>query len=329
MKVLISGANGLVGTALCQALTAQGHDIVKLVRPKAGQTLGASDIRWNPAKDMIDTEALEAAKVDAVIHLAGEPIVGLGWSSAKKAAIKNSRVQGTLVLANALAGLEHKPHSFISASAIGYYGHRGDTELSETADPGHAIHRQPRDKPFFLCDPQWGPDFLAATCQAWEEAALPAKAAGIRVANMRLGIVLSPDGGALKTMLPAFMLGVAGPFGDGSQTMSWVSLDDVVGAFIHTLNTASLKGPINVVAPNPVSNKVFTRALSKRAFVLSPLAGLANRIAAPAMALRLSPVGEMANAMFLASTKVRPVRLQETGYQFKHAQLDEALKALL
>ncbi|MFN8614457.1 MAG: TIGR01777 family oxidoreductase [Vampirovibrionales bacterium] len=329
MKVLVSGASGLVGSALCRLLGQQGYDVIQLVRQKAGQASSPNNIRWNPAKGLIDTEALEAAQVDAVIHLAGEPIVGLGWSEAKKAAIKNSRVQGTLVLANALAGLEHKPQSFISASAIGYYGHRGDTELSETADPGHAIHRQPRNRPFFLLDPQWGPDFLAATCQAWEEATLPAKAAGIRVVNMRLGIVLSKEGGALKAMLPAFMLGAAGPLGSGHQYMSWVSLDDAVGAFVHALNTPTLKGPVNVTAPNPVTNKVFTRQLSKRAFAIKPLAGLANSLPAPALALRLSPLGEMANALFLSSTRVRPVRLQETGYQFKHAQLDEALKATL
>jgi hypothetical protein len=326
MKVLVSGASGLVGTELCDFLTRNGHDVVKLVRKKQP---APGTVRWNIKKGLIDTEALEAEAPDAVIHLAGESIVGLGWSDAKKEKILNSRVHGTTLLAKTIANMENKPHTFICASAIGYYGHRGDETLTETSDAGCEVYRQPRKNPFFLCDEQWGPLFLSETCKAWEQSAAPAQQAGIRTVFMRTGIVLSSKGGALKAMLPAFKLGVAGPLGSGNQYMSWVSLPDLVSMYAFALTNTDIKGPVNAVGPNPSTNKEFTNTLSKRAFALPFLGEFANFLPAPAMAIKASPFGEMANALVLSSTKVKPLVLEEAGYRFVHTELDDALKAVL
>lgn len=326
MNILVSGASGMVGTALCEFLSKSGHQIVRLVRRKPRN---ANEVRWSPSKGVIDIDALNNHTIDAVVHLAGESIMGLSWNKAKKQAIRDSRVNGTRALANAVAKLDHQPHTFISTSAIGYYGNRGDETLTEMSDPATAIHRQERNRPFFLCDPNWGSDFLADTCIAWEKATEPAKKAGIRVVHMRFGFVIGKNGTAFKLMLPAFKAGVAGPLGNGQQYMSWIALDDIVGSIGHVLNNDDIKGPVNAVAPNPVTNKEFTKELSKRAFVLPFLGDAANFIPVPAMALKISPIGEMANALFLSSTKVKPVRLQETGYQFIHPTLPVALKSEL
>ncbi len=326
MNVLVSGASGLVGTELCDFLARSGHEVFKLVRKK---TAGPNEVRWNIKKNLVDVDALEAAQIDAVIHLAGESIVGLGWSDAKKDKIVKSRTQGTQLLATTLARLEHKPHTFITSSAVGFYGHRGDETLTEMSEPGSALHREPRDRPFFLVDDQWGSRFLSDTCQAWEAAAKSAANAGIRVAHMRTGIVLSKKGGALKAMLVPFKLGVAGPLGSGKQYMSWISLPDLVSAYMHVLNNPDIKGPVNGVAPNPSTNKEFTRTLSKKAFMVPFLGDFANFLPAPGFALKAGPLGEMANGLFLSSTRVKPLVLEETGYRFIHPELPEALEAVL
>lgn len=326
MKVLVSGASGLVGAELCDFLARNGHDVAKLVRKKDAKP---GTVRWNIKKGLIDVEALEAEAPDAVIHLAGENIVGLGWSDEKKAKIRDSRVNGTQLLATTLAKLENKPHTFICASAIGFYGNRGDEVLTETSDAGCESYHQPRQKPFFLFDEQWGPNFLSETCKAWEAAAQPAKDAGIRTVFMRTGVVLSSKGGALSYMLPPFRLGVAGPLGNGNQVMSWVSLPDVVSMYAFALTNNDIKGPVNAVAPNPVSNRELTKTLSKRAFALPFLGEFANFVPTPGIALKASPIGEMANGLFLSSTNVKPLVLEEAGYRFVHSELDDALKAVI
>jgi hypothetical protein len=326
MNILVTGASGLVGKALCQFLEKSGHQIVRLVRR---QPRNGNEVRWSPEKGLIDTDALNQHTIDAVIHLAGESILGLGWTKSKKESIKNSRVNGTRALAEAITQLDNVPHTFISSSAIGYYGNRGEEVLTEMSDPGIAIHRQQRNKPFFFADPNWGSDFLSDTCVAWEKATEPAKEAGIRVVNMRTGFVIGKDGAAFKLMLPAFKAGVAGPLGSGEQYMSWISLDDLVSSISHVLNDSEIKGPVNAVSPNPSTNKEFTKELSKRAFILPFLGEAANFIPVPGFALKASPIGEMANALFLSSTKVKPVCLEETGYQFLHSTIASAFKAEL
>lgn len=326
MKVLVSGSTGLVGTELCDFLARNGHEVVRLVRRKDP---APNTVRWNIKKGLIDTEALEAEAPDAVIHLAGESIAALGWSEEKKKKIYDSRVNGTRLLASAIANLPNKPHTFITASAIGYYGNRGNELLTETSDAGCAVYKQPRKKPLFLLDEQWGSQFLSRTCTDWEEATQAASNAGIRTVHIRTGIVLSSKGGALKAMMPAFKLGVAGPLGNGHQCMSWISLPDLVSIYAFALTNSDIKGPVNAVAPNPVENKTFTKELSKRTFALPFLGEFANFLPAPAMALKASPLGEMANALLLSSTRVKPVVLEESGYRFVHPELDDALKAVL
>jgi len=324
MKVLITGASGLVGSTLSEFLSKAGHDVYSLVRRKPANN---HEIRWSPLSGIVDVDALVAVSPDAVVHLAGEPIVGL-WTSEKKEKIKQSRIDSTRLLASSLAQLDNKPAVFVSASAIGYYGNRPDETLTETSDPGSALYFEKRNKPFFLCDPKWGADFLSDVSQNWELATDPAKKAGIRVVNLRTGIVLSKKGGALAKMLVPFKLGVAGPLGNGKQYMSWVSLDDLVSIIYHALTHDDVKGPINAVAPNPVTNEEFTKKLSEQAFAFKPLGSMANFVPAPSVGLKLA-LGEMANALLLASTKVKPVRLEESGYKFIHADLNSALKDVL
>lgn len=324
MKVLISGASGMVGKALKESLEKAGHDVYSLVRR---QPKDNTEIRWSPIGGIIDTEALEALSPDAVVNLAGEPIFTL-WTTEKKESILKSRAKGTQFLSEALSKLENKPQVMVSASAIGYYGNRGDDVMTETSEPGAAIQFQPRNKPFFLFDKKWGADFLSHVCQNWEEATQPARDAGIRVVNLRIGVVLSTKGGALAQMLTPFKAGVAGPLGNGKQYMSWVSLDDLVNMINFSINTPDLKGPVNAVAPTPVTNKDFTRQLSDKAFIAAPLRGMANIVPAPSLGLKLA-LGEMGNAILLSSTRVKPMRLEEAGYKFIHADLSTALKDVL
>lgn len=295
MKVLISGASGFVGSKLSPFLSAGGHHVQPLVRGKAE----TGQVAWEPEQGSIDADALEG--LDAVIHLAGENIAGARWSEPQKRRIRESRVKGTRLLSQALAGLRRKPGVLVSASAIGYYGSRGAELLDETSVPGA--------------------DFLAEVCEAWERSTQPAAEAGIRVVNLRFGVILSPDGGALAKMLTPFRLGVGGRIGSGEQYMSWIAVDDVLGAIQHAAVTATLHGPVNVVAPSPVTNRSFTRTLGR-------VLGRPTFFPLPAFAARLA-LGEMANALLLASQRVEPKKLLGSGYRFRFAKLEAALRHVL
>jgi uncharacterized protein (TIGR01777 family) len=296
MKVLVTGASGLIGSALVPLLTTGGHDVLRLVRN--GGKRRADTVQWDPVKGTIDAAAIEG--VDAVVHLAGESVAGR-WTAAKKAGIYGSRVDGTRVLVRALTGLARPPKVLVAASAIGYYGDRGADVVDEDSAPGAG--------------------FLAEVAREWEAATQAAAARGIRAVNLRFGVVLSPAGGALATMLPLFRLGAGGPVGSGDQYMSWVALDDAIGAILHALTTPPLSGPVNVVAPNPVTNREFTKTLGR---VLSRPAV----IPMPAFVVKLA-FGEMGESLLLASTRVEPHRLKETGYPFRFPELEGALRHLL
>lgn len=295
MRILLSGATGLIGGALRPFLTCAGHTVVALTRsPKQ-----AGEIGWEPATGKLDATALEG--FDAVIHLAGESIAAGRWNPARKARIVSSRVDGTRLLAEAVAGLSNPPQTFLSASAIGYYGDRPGELLTETSEPGSG--------------------FLAETCTAWEAAARPAAEAGIRVVHPRFGAVLSSSGGALAKMLPPFVMGAGGRLGSGRQAMSWIALDDVVGALYHLLATPALAGPVNLVAPHAVTNAEMTRRLAEvlRRPAIAP---------APAAGLKLA-LGEMANELLLADQRIEPAALTAAGYAFRFPELDGALRHLL
>ena len=295
MNVLVSGSEGLIGSALVPTLTNRGHRVVRLTRSEATED---DTVRWDPSAGTIDAARLEG--IDAVVHLAGENIVGR-WTSAKKARIRDSRVRGTQLLAETLAGLPAPPSVMVSASAIGYYGDRGDELLTEESGPGS--------------------NFLSRVSQEWEAAADPAREAGIRVVHPRFGIVLSTNGGALGTTLPIFKLGGGGRIGSGRQWWSWVAIDDVAGAIFHALTTDSVSGPMNVGSPNPVTNAEYTRTLGR----------ILNRptvFPLPAPAARLI-LGQVADELLLASARVEPAKLKETGYEFRYPELESALRHLL
>lgn len=297
MKILVTGSHGLVGSALIPALEAGAHEIVRLVRstPKAG----APEVQWDAEKGSIDVARMEG--LDAVVHLAGENIAEGRWTDEKKARIRDSRVKGTRLLSEALARLAQPPRTLVSASAIGYYGDRGAEVLPETSAPGS--------------------DFLAGVCRDWEAATQPAEESGMRVIHLRFGIILSETGGALAKMLTPFRLGLGGKIGSGKQFMSWIALDDVVGVINHALTLDALRGPVNVVAPNSVTNQEFTKMLGH---VLSR----PTIFPVPAFAARLA-FGEMADALLLASTRVEPLRLKESGYAFQYPELESALRHVL
>jgi len=304
MKVAITGAGGFLGSALCERLLAAGHSIVRLVRPQShgresSSPAGVTTAAWDPERGALPLDAL--AGVEAAVHLAGESIAGGRWTEARKAVIRESRARGTRYLSTALANLSPRPSTLVCASAIGYYGDRGTLLLDEKAAPGHG--------------------FLSEVCQVWEAAADPARQAGIRVAHLRFGLVLDPAGGALAKMLPPFRLGIGGRLGSGRQFMSWVSRADVVGAILHAIATPGLAGPVNVVAPGPVTNAEFTRCLSRAL-------GRPAWIPVPATAIRLL-FGEMGQELLLSSTRVLPARLRETGYRFQDSELERTLRELL
>jgi uncharacterized protein (TIGR01777 family) len=295
LSVAITGASGLVGSALAPLLTTGGHRTFGLNRGSGNEQRP----NWNPETGQIGLPGDESC--DAVVHLAGESIADRRWSASTKERIRASRVEATRKLCEALARLSTPPKTLICASAIGFYGNRGDEELYEES-PG-------------------GRGFLADVCRAWEAATEPARAAGIRVVNLRFGMILSPRGGALAKMLLPFRLGGGGRIGSGKQWWSWISLDDVIGAIHHALLTESVTGPINVVAPTPLTNADFTRVLAAvlRRPAFFPV---------PATAARLA-LGEMASELLLASAHVVPQRLIESGYTFRHPTLELALRHML
>lgn len=295
MDVVVSGATGLVGSALSKELEDKGHKVIVLSRSKPSSD---DTIRWDPSRGQIDASRLEG--IDAVVHLAGENIVGR-WTPEKKRRIRDSRVQGTRLLAETVAGLSEKPRAMVCASAIGYYGDRGNELLREESEPGGA--------------------FLSEVVKEWEAAAAPAREAGVRVANLRFGVVLSAEGGALGTTLPIFKLGLGGKVGSGRQWWSWVALDDVAGAIIHALENESVEGPVNVVAPNPMTNAEYTK-------VLGDVLNRPTLFPLPAPAAR-AMLGEVADELLLASARVEPAKLKETGYEFRYPELEDALRHLL
>jgi uncharacterized protein (TIGR01777 family) len=296
MKVAVTGSSGLIGSALVAFLTSGGHEVRRLVRraPRSDD-----EISWDPSAGELDPAALEG--VDAVVHLSGENVAGGRWTDARKKRIRSSRIDSTRTLAGALASLKLPPRVLVSASAIGYYGDGGEAWVDESSPPAE--------------------DFLARVTVDWEQAAAPAAESGIRVTHPRIGVVLSPAGGALGKLLTPFRLGLGGVVGSGTQYMSWVALDDVLGALHHALVDDRMEGPFNLVAPEPVANREFTRTLGR-------VLGRPTPVPVPAFALKAA-LGEMAEATLLASSRVRPERLQSTGYRFRFPTLEEALRHLL
>ena len=296
ITIAVTGATGLIGSALVAHLRGRGHTVRRLVRSAHEQQAG--DILWDPAAGVLDARALEGA--DAIVHLAGAPIAQR-WTADHKRELLDSRVDGTSLLARVVAGMARKPRVVLSGSAIGYYGNRGDEMLDEGSTSGT--------------------DFLAGVVRAWEGAAAPIADAGVRLVLVRSGIVLSPEGGALAKLLPPFRLGVGGPIGGGGQWMSWISLDDQLRAMEHALFTATVRGAANFVAPNPVTNATFATTLGQ---VLHRPA----LIPVPGFAVSLM-FGEMAEATILAGQRVAPTVLARSGFQFAEPTLEGALRRLL
>ncbi len=294
MHVLVSGASGLVGTALRARLDKDQFKVTRLVRRDAEE----GEISWQPAKGVLSQEALTG--IEGVVNLSGESIAEGRWNAAKKQRILESRLQTTHLLATTLAKLDPLPKVFVSASAIGFYGDRGN----ELLDEGSAA----------------GTSYLADVCQQWEAATMPAVEAGIRVVNLRIGVVLSKEGGALQKMLLPFKMGGGGIVGDGKQYWSWIGLNDLVGAIEHCLVTSSLAGPVNAVADSS-TNHAFTKALGKvlRRPTLVPLPGFAAKLV----------LGEMAEALLLASARVEPRQLRVSGFEFESPDIDSALRHAL
>lgn len=293
-RILVSGVSGPIGAALVPSLKARGYEVTRLVR---GAAAGDDQISWDPGQPIAPDLV---SGFDAVIHLAGESIVGR-WTKTKKIKIRGSRVAGTATLAEALAGAKDRPQVFVCSSAIGYYGDRGDEVLNEESKPGVG--------------------FLPDVCREWEAATQAAAKAGIRTVQMRTGIVLSPRGGALGKMLTPFRMGVGGKIGDGRQWMSWIDVQDMVGAIHHILNTDLLQGPVNMVAPKPVTNTEFTKILGS---VLSRPAILPM----PAFAVKLL-FGEMGETVLLGSQRVEPAQLVMSGYPFRFSSLRASLENIL
>ncbi len=301
MKILMTGSSGLVGTALVQELKRAGHTVCRLVRPGTVDTGSDStgfDVKWDPATGELGGAAVGA---DAVVNLAGAPIADVRWSQSRKKVLRTSRVDNTRALVQALERMAARPAVLVSASAIGYYGDRGDEILSEASAPGS--------------------DFLGALAREWEEEALKAEALDIRVVRARFGIILAKQGGALPAMMKPFQLGLGGKLGSGQQWMSWITINDVAAILKYALQDRGVRGALNVVSPQPVRNVEFTKVLAetmKRPAVLG----------APAFALRLA-LGEMADGMLLASERVQPAMLEKRGYRFQHPDLRGALQSIL
>ncbi|HEY0172914.1 MAG TPA: TIGR01777 family oxidoreductase [Pyrinomonadaceae bacterium] len=301
MRVIVTGSTGLVGRALVRSLLADGHEVTRLVRggSQGFRAPGTAAVHWAPERGEIDAAELEGH--DAAVHLAGESIAEGRWDDEKKRRIVESRVKGTRLIAEALAGLSAKPPVLVSASAVGFYGDRGDEVVNE----GSAS----------------GTDFLSEVCREWEKATLQASQAGIRVVHVRIGVVLDAEGGALPKMLTPFKLGVGGRVGSGRQYMSWITLEDLVGVIRRAVEDETLRGPVNAVAPGPVTNAEFTKALGS-------VLGRPTIFTVPAFAARLA-FGEMADALLLAGARVEPARLKEAGFEFKHPEIEGALHSVL
>lgn len=295
-RTLVTGASGLVGQALTAHLGAAGYEVHTLGR---GPAKGERQHSWDPATGTLAAADLEG--LDSVVHLAGESIAEGRWTEAKMARIRDSRVVGTRLLCERLAELEHKPKVLVCASAIGFYGDRGEELLHEGSAPGTG--------------------FLVDVCQEWEDACAPAREAGIRVVSVRIGVVLSRKGGALAKMLLPFQLGVGGNIGNGKQYMSWIELQDLVSVLEHSIECESLSGPVNAVAPVAATNAEYTRALGRAL-------GRPTIFPVPAFAARLA-FGKMAEHLLLASTRVEPRALRASGFHFQHPELDDALRAAL
>ena len=296
MNVLVSGGSGFVGTALVAGLKADGHRVRVLTRRR--EAAGVDAFFWDPAAGQIDRAALTGT--DAVINLSGSTIA-TRWNAEKKREIRESRIRCTTLLAETIASLPTRPRVFISTSAVGVYGDRGDEVVTEGATPGA--------------------DFLAEVCVAWEAAAAPAANAGVRVVHPRMGLILSPGGGVLKQMLTPFRAGIGGPIGSGKQWWSWVVLHDVVGVIRHALFTEAMQGPVNVVAPGAVPNAEFSKTLGA-------VLGRPAALPVPAMALRLL-FGEAADGAILTGVHAVPAALEQTGFRFAHPELEPALRHLL
>lgn len=301
MKVIVTGSTGLVGRALVRSLLSDGHEVTRLVRGGAQEfrAPGTKAVQWEPEKGFVSAAELEGH--DAAVHLAGDPIAEGRWDEEKKRRIRESRVKGTRLLAETLAGLSEKPRVLVSASATGFYGDRGEEVLHEESASGE--------------------DFLSEVCREWEKATLAASRAGIRVVHLRIGFVLSAEGGGLPKMLTPFKLGVGGRVGSGRQYISWLTLDELISIIRRALKDEHLRGPVNAVAPNAVTNAEFTKTLGR-------VLGRPTLLPVPAFVVRLA-FGEMADAILLSSTRVVPARLQEAGYEFAHPELEGALKHVL
>ena len=297
MRVLVSGSRGLIGSSLVPFLAAEGHVVTRLVRGPARP--GGAEVPWGPQQGRLDPGMLEGH--DGVVHLAGENLASGRWTPERKVELVDSRVKGTRLLAETLAGLTHPPKVMVCASAIGYYGDRSDEVLTEKSSSGHG--------------------FLSDLCREWEAASAPAEEKGIRVVGLRFGVVLSPVGGALKKMLLPFRLGVGGRLGSGRQYMSWIVLDDVLVIVLRALTDDTLAGPVNAVSPGPVTNLDFTRTLGR--VLMRPAV-----FPVPAFALRMV-FGEMADETLLASNRVQPAKLQAAGFTFGHPDLEGALRHVL
>lgn len=307
--VAVTGSSGLVGSRLVEALTARGWEVRRVVRENAGSEAGGEGkgaapgnspgISWDPALGRMDENGWEG--VDAVVHLAGENLAAGRWNAARKAAIRKSRVQGTALLCRTLAGLDPRPRVLVSASAVGFYGNTGAERVDESRPPGSG--------------------FLALVCRDWEAATEPARAAGMRVVNLRMGMVLAREGGALAKMLPPFRLGLGGPIGSGGQYMSWIAMADLIGVIQQALEDDTLSGPVNAVAPEAVPNREFARTLGRvlRRPAFMPL---------PALAVGLL-FGEMGRELLLGGQRVAPEMLTRTGFSFRHPTLEGALRSEL
>lgn len=293
LQIAVTGSTGFIGSALVPFLRSRGHDVRRVVR--GAPAVGTRDIQWDPARRRLDPAALDG--VDAIVNLSGEP-VDHRWTASHKAKIRESRIGSTRLLAETMARIERPPRVFVSTSGIGYYGDRGNEWLDESSSAGR--------------------DFLATTAREWEGAADPARAAGVRVAHPRFGVVLSPDGGALARLLGPFKLGAGGKIGTGQQWLSWIARDDAIAAIQFLIEDSNIEGPVNVVSPNPETNEHFAK-------ILGHVLGRPSVATVPALAVRLMFGAEMANATVLVSQRVRPKALDEHGFRFRFPHLEAAL----